>query len=146
MDSFAPCMHTIYIVGVQNLIIEVDARYIRGMLNNPDAAPLASVNRWIVSILTFHFELHHVPDKIHGPNGLSRRPPQPGNFSNDADPDDFDDWVDNLHSFLHLLNPSALSAYSSKLLCSFAAEHATQLPSNITEVTKGEPTDTYTAP
>jgi hypothetical protein len=66
-------LHTykIYIVGVRNLIIEVDAQYIRGMLNNPNTAPSASVNRWIVSILTFHFELRHVPGKIHGPDGLS---------------------------------------------------------------------------
>jgi len=63
--------YKIYIVGVRNLIIEVDAQYIRGMLNNPNTAPSASVNRWIVSILTFHFELRHVPGKIHGPDGLS---------------------------------------------------------------------------
>ena len=49
--------YKLFIVGVRNLIVEVDARYIKGMLNNPDAAPSASINRWIVSILAFHFEL-----------------------------------------------------------------------------------------
>ena len=49
--------YKIFIIGVRNFIVEVDARYIRGMLNNPDIAPSASINRWIVSILTFHFEL-----------------------------------------------------------------------------------------
>ncbi len=49
--------YKIFIVGAQNLIVEVDARYIYRMLNNPNIAPSASLNRWIVSILTFHFEL-----------------------------------------------------------------------------------------
>ncbi len=49
--------YKIFIIRVQNLIVEVNARYIKGMLNNPDIAPSASINRWIISILTFHFEL-----------------------------------------------------------------------------------------
>ena len=76
------------------------------MLNNPDTAPSASINCWIVSILTFHFELQHIPGKIHGPDGLSRRPPQPRDLNDDKDPDTFDDWVDHLYGFLHLLNPT----------------------------------------
>ena len=64
--------YKIFIVGVRNLTVEVDARYIKGMLNNPDLAPLASVNHWIVAILTFHFELQHVPGKHHGPDSLSQ--------------------------------------------------------------------------
>ncbi|ETW76593.1 hypothetical protein HETIRDRAFT_455118 [Heterobasidion irregulare TC 32-1] len=55
----------------------VDACYTKGMLTNPDLEPSASINRWIVSILTFHFTLVHIPGTSHGPNGLSRRPPQP---------------------------------------------------------------------
>ena len=65
--------YKLFIVGVCNLIVEVDARYIKGMLNNPDTAPSASINRWIVSILTFHFELRHVPGKQHGPDGLDEQ-------------------------------------------------------------------------
>ena len=128
------------------MIIEVDARYIRGMLNNPDTAPSASVNRWIVSILTFRFKLRHVPGKIHGPDGLSRRPPQPGDLSDEDDPDDFDDWVDNLYGFVHLLNPSTPATHSANLLYSFANEQATQLPSNIIELMDDMSTDTYAAP
>jgi hypothetical protein len=64
--------YKMFLVGVCNLIVEVNARYIKGMLNNPDIVPLASINRWIVSILTFHFELQHVPGKSHGPDGLSQ--------------------------------------------------------------------------
>ena len=50
-----------YLIGVRNLVVEVDARYIKGMLANPDLAPSASMNCWIVSILLFHFTLIHVP-------------------------------------------------------------------------------------
>ena len=60
-----------YLIGVRNLVVEVDARYIKGMLANPDLALSASMNRWIVSILLFHFTLVHVPGTRHGPDGLS---------------------------------------------------------------------------
>ncbi|RDX39418.1 hypothetical protein OH76DRAFT_1298064, partial [Lentinus brumalis] len=62
-----------HLIGVRNLIVKVDARYIEGMLRHPDYAPSASMNRWIVSITTFHFTLVHVPGVHHGPDGLSRR-------------------------------------------------------------------------
>jgi hypothetical protein len=35
----------LYFIGVRNLIIKVDARYIKGMLWNPDISPSASMNR-----------------------------------------------------------------------------------------------------
>jgi len=60
------------LIGLRNLVIEVDAKYIKGMLSNPDVAPSASLNRWIVSIMMFKFELVHVPGAFHGPDGLSR--------------------------------------------------------------------------
>ncbi|KAI0349512.1 hypothetical protein OH77DRAFT_1364277, partial [Trametes cingulata] len=74
------------------------------MLNNPDLAPSASMNRWIVAILTFHFHLVHVPGTSHGPDGLSRRPPQPGDEPAE-DPSDFEDWIDRVHGFLHQILP-----------------------------------------
>jgi hypothetical protein len=40
----ALCTYKMFLVGVHNLIVEVDARYIKGMLNNPDIVPSASVN------------------------------------------------------------------------------------------------------
>jgi len=95
----------LYLIGLRNLIVEVDAKYIKGMLSNPDIAPAASINRWIVAILTFHFTLVHVPGAFHGPDGLSRRIPQPGD---EPEPeDDFDDWIDNLHGFMHMINPTS---------------------------------------
>src|SRR5713101_5252498 len=68
----------LYLIGCRNLIIEVNAQYIKGMLANPDIAPSTSINRWIISILVFHFTLVHVPGSFHGPDGLSCRKPQPG--------------------------------------------------------------------
>jgi Integrase zinc binding domain/RNase H-like domain found in reverse transcriptase len=93
----------LYLIGVRNLIVEVDAKYIKGMLKNPDIAPSASINRWIVSILMFHFELVHVPGTHHGPDGLSRRRPQPGD--EEEPEDDFEDWIDNVNGFIHMVNP-----------------------------------------
>jgi hypothetical protein len=48
------------------------------MLWNPNINPSASMNRWILAILMFHFTLVHVPGMHHTPNGLSRQKPQPG--------------------------------------------------------------------
>ena len=100
-----------HLIGVRNLIVEVDAKYIKGMLSNPDISPSASINRWILSILMFHFTLVHVPGAHHGPDGLSRRTPQPGDKEEPAD--DFDDWVDNVNGFLHHINP--LPSYNSTI-------------------------------
>ena len=94
------------------------------MLNNPDTAPSASVNRWIISILTFHFELRHIPGKIHRPDGLSHRPSQPRDLDDNEDPDAFDNWVDHLYGFLHLLNPTTPTPQTNDLLYRFAAEQS----------------------
>lgn len=67
-----------WLLGVRNLIVETDAKYIKGMLNNAGFGPNATINRWIEKILMFHFELVHVAGKTHGPDGLSRRDFQPG--------------------------------------------------------------------
>ena len=48
------------------------------MLANPDLNPSTSVNRWILVILTFHFELIPV--------------------------DNFEDWIDELYGFMHIIN------------------------------------------
>jgi hypothetical protein len=79
----------LYLIGIQNLIIKVDARYIKGMLWNPDISPSASINRWIFAILMFHFTLVHVPGMHHTLDGLSRQKPQPGDKKEPED--DFED-------------------------------------------------------
>ena len=58
------------LIGIRNLVVEVDTKYIMGMPKNPDIAPSASMNRWILLILLFHFTLVHVPGSHHGPDGL----------------------------------------------------------------------------
>src|ERR1700677_2691529 len=73
------------------------------MLANPDIQPIASIDHWIVSILMFHFDLVHVAGIFHGPDGLSRCPRQPDNEL-EPDDNDFDDWIDNLNSFMHWIN------------------------------------------
>ena len=63
----------LYLIRIRNLVIEVDVKYIEGMLANLDIVPPASINQWILSILMFYFTLVHVPGMHHGPDGLSRR-------------------------------------------------------------------------
>ena len=95
----------LYIIGVRNLVVEMDARYIKGMLANLDIQPFASINRWIVAILMFHFELVHIKGTFHSPDGLSRRPRQPGDPEPVDDEDEFDDWIDQLHRFVYIIQP-----------------------------------------
>jgi hypothetical protein len=82
------------------------------MLTNPDIAPSASINRWIMSILTFHFTLVHVAGTHHGPDGLSRRPLQDEDSVVD-DEEDFGDWIDQLHGFMHQINPISTPVFPS---------------------------------
>nr|GAT45172.1 predicted protein [Mycena chlorophos] len=83
----------LYIVGVENLCVEVDAKYIAGLLNSPDLQPDAAVNRWIQGILMFQFALVHVPaTKFQGPDALSRRTLAPGEPVDDDD----DAWLDEI--------------------------------------------------
>jgi len=67
-------LHTlrVHIVGITNLIVEMDAQYVKGMLSNPDIQPNAAMNRWIATILLFDFKLVHIPAEKHlGADGLS---------------------------------------------------------------------------
>jgi hypothetical protein len=99
----ALCAVCVYIFGITNLMVEVDTKYIKGMINNPDLQPNMTINRWIVGILLFQFNLVHVPAAKHaGIDGLSRRPPAENNPEED---DDHEDWVDRTYLFgVTLLN------------------------------------------
>ena len=83
------------------------------MLANPDITPSASINHWIVSILTFHFTLVHVAGTHHGPDGLSRRPPQPDDDQLNNE-EEFSDWIDRLHGFVHQINPFTTRPFPSQ--------------------------------
>ncbi|KNZ72324.1 Beta-lactamase-like protein 2 like protein, partial [Termitomyces sp. J132] len=78
-----------YLIGVRNLIIEVNTCYIKGMLQNPDIQPSTSMNHWIMAILMFHFELVHIKGTLHGPN------------TNNSDNSIYEDWINRLHGFIH---------------------------------------------
>ena len=92
-----------FIIGVLKLIIEVDAKYIKGMLNNPDIIPNAAANRWIAYIHLFDFMLRHVPAKDHtAPDGLLRRLKAPEDPEQEADDDE--SWLDSGVFALEILN------------------------------------------
>ena len=83
-----------YIVGIKNLIVEVDASSIKGMLDHPDIQASAAINRWIQGIKQFDFQLEHVPAQRHkGPDALSRRPYAEQDSSGGSDPEA---WVDEI--------------------------------------------------
>lgn len=132
----------LYIIGCRNLIVEVDAQYIKGMLANPDIAPSASINRWIVSILTFHFTLVHVPGAFHGPDGLSRRKPQPGDQPEPED--DFDDWIDQLHSFMHMINSPTPELIHQPPIAIYVAETTDTDPYPVSQDSNPDITDSTT--
>ena len=70
------------------------------------------VNRWIVGIKLFQFELVHVPGKLHtGPDGLSWRAISPNDL---VEEDDADDWLDKTMSFAIILMNSRPS-WASRL-------------------------------
>jgi hypothetical protein len=99
----ALCAVCVHIFGITNLTVEVDAKYIKGMINNPDFQPNATINRWIAGILLFSFTLVHVPATMHtSANGLSRRQPAEGDITEE---DDHEDWLDRSYSFsIEILN------------------------------------------
>ena len=91
--------YRLYLVGVQVFHVEVDAKYIKGMLNEPDLQPNATINRWIQGILLFDFTLIHVPaDKHKGPDALSRKEPLPNELEENEEDDD---WLDEIALLVH---------------------------------------------
>ena len=93
--------HRVFLSGLPNFTVEVDARYIKGMINHPDVQPNATINRWIAGILLFRFDLVHVPATKHtGPDGLSRRHPQPLDPEVPDPTDAQEEFVDTHYNFV----------------------------------------------
>ncbi len=65
------------------------------------------MNRWIIGINMFHFDLVHVLGEHHTPNGLSRRPAQPGDVPAE---DDEEEPVGLLFSFTHTIGAALWAA------------------------------------
>jgi hypothetical protein len=65
-----------YLVGAPNLVVKMDASYVKNMINNPDMQPNNALNRWIQGILLHDFKLNHVPaTQFRGPDALSHKQP-----------------------------------------------------------------------
>lgn len=106
-----------YIIGARNLQVESDAKYIKGMLSNPDIQPNATINRWIAGILLFDFRLVHIPGTKHTiADGLSRRPPAPSDPVEDSDAEDWIDVANNFATFCRRPRPPPMAclAYNTR--------------------------------
>lgn len=119
---FRALRHTqIYTIGVRHLVVEMDAKFVKGMINSPTLHPNDAINRWISAILLFDFELVHVPAEKHtGADGLSRRPLAQEDPPRD-DGEELEDWIDsNAGFFVDLHSPSSsdplLSFVQSRVL------------------------------
>jgi hypothetical protein len=121
----------LYLIGLRNLVVEVDAKYIKGMLSNPDLVSSATINRWILAIMMFHFDLVHVPGSFHGPDGLSRRKKQPGD-QDETDDDSFDDWIDKVNRFLHMTSTVSFRRFEQPPITIYVSE-AVEAGQNIRE-------------
>lgn len=88
----------VWIIGVKNFTIEVDTKYIKGMLNNPNIQLNAAMNCWIASILTFDFILKHVSATSHqGLDGLSRRWQADEGIDDEEEMlEEIEDWLDEV--------------------------------------------------
>lgn len=102
----------LYLIGIKNLIVEVDAKYIKGMMNSPDLLPNAAMNRWIQGIMMFDFILKHVPGKTHyAADALSRRPLGEG----EKIIEDEDSWLDDISLYVGFATIQDSSFNSQKL-------------------------------
>lgn len=109
-----------FLIGVQDLVVEVDAKYIKGMLNDPDLQPNATINRWIQGILLFDFKLVHVPGTKHlAADALSRRTIA----EDDEDQRESDGWLDDIALYIQYGEPV------NKESAPYLTYHSNDLPS-----------------
>ena len=83
----------LYTIGIKCFIVEMDTKFIKGMINNSTLHPNDTVNRWIAAILLFNFELIHVPAAKHtGADRLSCWPAASDKYPPDGS-DELEDWI-----------------------------------------------------
>jgi hypothetical protein len=94
-----------WLIGLDSFMVEADAQSIRGMINNPDIQPNATINHWIAGILLFDFTLVHVPSEKHTvADGLSQSPCA---AEDEPENSEHEDWIGSTYSFTsELLEPS----------------------------------------
>jgi len=86
----------LWLIGAKKLVVEVDAQYIKGMLNKLNLHPNAAMNGWIAVILIFDFELVHVPGTKHkGPDRLLRRKVADSEEEEEGI-EEAEDWIDEI--------------------------------------------------
>src|ERR1700731_443564 len=103
----------IYLIGLPKFTVKMDAKFIKGMLNNLDIQPNTAMNQWIASILLFNFDLVHIPaDKHTRANGLSRRCATDGE---ETESEDHEEWIDQSYVFtIERMNRAPESSYLSE--------------------------------
>ncbi|OBZ76577.1 Transposon Tf2-6 polyprotein [Grifola frondosa] len=98
----------LYLLGVRNLVVEVDARYIKGMLR-----------------------IRYIPFRQHQSwiQPRTRRTLQKtatARYTEELE-DDFEDWIDRIHGFPHFLYPPILNRTSRQFtVATFALDNADQ--------------------
>jgi len=88
-----------YLVGLSSLIVEMDAKYVKGMINSVEEDTDPIVARWIQAILLYDFEFVHAPaDKFRGPDALSRWPPDENHSDSGygSGSEEDDSWLDRV--------------------------------------------------
>ena len=81
-----------WLLGFRKLIVEMDAKYLKGMLTNPGIGPNATIMQWVEEVLIYYFTLCHVPGKTLSMDGLSRRVKQHGDEEYEEVNSDFQDY------------------------------------------------------
>ncbi len=103
----ALCAWRKYIISLKNFHMEVDAKYIKGMISSPDMQPNAAMNRWIQGILLFNFTLIHIPGtKFQGPDTLSH---QDLGENETPPPEEYDNsWLDEMSLLANIPDQEAI--------------------------------------
>jgi hypothetical protein len=95
----------LYLVGCNNLTVEMDASAVEGMLKKPDQQPRATLNRWISVILMTDFKFRHVDaTKFRAPDALSRRPKADDDYIEQES--DGAEWLERIALYMRILEGS----------------------------------------
>ena len=89
-----------YVYG-RRIRLEVDAKYLIEMINNPEV-PNAAMTRWLWFIHLFDLEIVHVPANRHAVvDGLSRRE----RAEEDSEEEDDEAWLDRVCGAIQVISP-----------------------------------------